>query len=88
MPIRIIVHIHNEDPFLAEVDELPDPKDNFIVIRHPRKRDGKALTFVTDGATSFLYPWARISFLEVMDETQGHDSVLGFFREEGRANHL
>lgn len=84
MPIRIVIHIHNEDPFVAEVDELPDPKDNYIAIRHPRKRDGKELSFITNGATSFLYPWSRISFVEVMDETQSHESVVGFFREEGR----
>ncbi len=85
MPIRVIVHIHNEDPFLAEVEDLPDPHDNFVRIRNPRKRDGKALSFITNGATSFLYPWSRISFIEVMDETQSsNDSVVGFFREEGR----
>jgi hypothetical protein len=84
MSLRVVVHIHNEDPFLAEVDDLPDPKDNFVAIRNPRKRDGKALSFVTNGATSFLYPWSRISFIEVLDEAQTRDSVVGFFREEGR----
>ncbi len=85
MPIRVIVHIHNEDPFLAEVEDLPDPQDNFVRIRNPRKRDGKALSFITNGATSFLYPWSRISFIEVMDETQSSsESIVGFFREEGR----
>lgn len=86
MAIRVIVHIHNEDPFVAEMDEMPDPKDNFILLRNPRKRDGKALTFVTDGATAFLYPWNRISFLEVLDGVagRGHESIVGFFREDQR----
>ncbi len=84
MTIRVVVHVYNEDPFLAELDDVPDPKDNFIVIRHPRKRDGKSLSFITNGATSFIYPWNRISFVEVLDEAQSHDSVVGFFREEGR----
>ncbi len=88
MPIRVVVHIHNEDPFLAEVDDLPDPKDNFIMVRHPRKRDGKALTFITTGATAFMYPWSRISFVEVLDETNAPDSVVGFFREEGRVGRM
>jgi len=84
MPIRVVIHVHNEDPFLAEIDDVPDPKDNFLLVRNPRKRDGKALTFVTNGATSFIYPWARIYFVELMDEAQAQDSVLGFFREDGR----
>lgn len=88
MPVRVIIHVHNEDPFIAELEELPDPKDNFMLVRHPRKRDGKALSFITDGATAFLYPWTRISFVEVMDETQANDSVVGFFREEGRIGRI
>lgn len=84
MSIRVIVHIHNEDPFVAELEELPNPTDSYVQLRHPRRRDGKSLTFITDGATSFLYPWTRISFIEVMDEAQTRDSVVGFFREEGR----
>jgi hypothetical protein len=88
MPIRVVVHIHNEDPFVAEIEDIPEPRDNFLVLRNPRKRDGKALTFVTNGATSFIYPWSRISFVEVMDEAKSQDSVVGFFREEGRSGHL
>lgn len=84
MPIRVVIHVHNEDPFVAEIEGVPDPKDNFLLLRNPRKRDGKALTFVTNGATSFIYPWTRISFVEVMDEAQGQESLVGFFREDGR----
>ncbi len=85
MAVRVVIHVFNEDPFLAEVDEIPKPNDNFMVLRNPRKRDGKSLSFITNGATSFIYPWTRISFVEVLDETQGTDSVVGFFREDGRA---
>ncbi len=85
MAYRVIVHIHNEDPFLAEIDEMPDPKDNFVVLKNPRRRDGKALTFVTDGATAFIYPWTRVSFIEVLDGASGQESIIGFFREEGRS---
>lgn len=88
MAIRVIVHVHNEDPFQAEMDELPDPRDTFVRLRNPRKRDGKALSFITDGATSFIYPWTRITFIEIMDEEQQQaergDGVLNFFREEQR----
>ena len=84
MPIRVVIHVHNEDPFVAEMDDVPNPNDNFLLVRNPRKRDGKSLTFITTGATSFIYPWNRISFVELMDEAQTQDSVVGFFREEGR----
>ena len=84
MAVRVILHVYNEDPIVAEIDDLPDPKDNFLLIRNPRKRDGKSLANVTDGATAFIYPWTRITFIEVMDETQQRNTVVPFFREEGR----
>lgn len=84
MPLRVVVHLHNEDPFVAELDAMPDPKDNFVVLRNPRRRDGKALSFVTDGATSFLYPWTRITFIEILDGAGTPESIVGFFREDAR----
>ena len=44
----IIIHIHNEDPILAEVEEMPQPTDNFIEFTNPRRRDGKAIPYVSD----------------------------------------
>lgn len=84
MALKVVVHIHNEDPFVAEIDEMPDPRDNFVLLRSPRKRDGKELTFVTDGAMAFIYPWTRISFMEILDGAASHESIVGFFRDDGR----
>ncbi|HET9014109.1 MAG TPA: hypothetical protein VFN57_00825 [Thermomicrobiaceae bacterium] len=84
MALRVIVHIHNEDPFVAEVDAVPEPTDNFVLLRNPRRRDGKSLSFVTNGATAFIYPWSRVSFIEVMDGAAGHENIVGFFRDESR----
>ena len=84
MAVRVIVHIHNEDPFVAEVDALPDPRDNFVTLRNPRRKDGKSLSFITTGATAFLYPWSRVSFIEVLDGTTSHENIVGFFRDDAR----
>src|SRR5204863_67629 len=51
MALQVILHLHNEDPFLAEVDALPAPGDNFIKVSNPRKRDGKALSTLAHGVT-------------------------------------
>lgn len=84
MSIRVVVHVYNDDPFVAEMDELPDPKDNFVLLRNPRRRDGKALNLLTEGATAFLYPWTRITFIEVLEGTSAQESIVGFFREDAR----
>lgn len=87
-----IVHLQGEDAILADLDELPDPNHNYIVLRNIRKKDGKPLAYVAEGATAFLYSWNRISFIEMMGEVMSSaraepakpagTTVLGFFRED------
>lgn len=81
MSVEIIIHLHNEDPVLAEIESLPDPKDQTIVITNPRRRDGRSLHYVTEGATSFIFPWTRITFIEVMEQEEAKE-VVEFFRSE------
>ena len=84
--MKVILHLAGEDPILAEMAAMPGPTDQFITITSPRKRDGKPVTYLTDGATSFLYPIARITFLEFMGGEEAAEekssSLLTFFREE------
>lgn len=86
MTIQVIMHLHNEDPFLADIDALPEPTHTFVRVTNPRKRDGKPINTLTNGATAFLYPWTRITFIEVMDDgetPESADALMGFFRENG-----
>ena len=83
MAIRALVHIHNEETIACEIDEMPKPADVFVTVRNPRKKDGKPLQFVDDGATSFIYPFARIAFIELFDEVERRENVVGLFRESG-----
>jgi hypothetical protein len=80
MAFEVIVHLQNEDPILAEMDDLPDPTHQSVTFTNPRRRDGRSLHYVTDGATSFIFPWSRISFIEVM-ESEEEKEVVEFFRE-------
>lgn len=93
MAISAVVHIIGEDAFLADLDAMPDPTHNFIVCRNMRKKDGKQLAFLTDGASAYLYAWSRITFIELMGEIAGATPVaktatpqgtmvLGFFRDD------
>jgi hypothetical protein len=83
MAIRALVHIHNEETIACEIDEMPKPSDSFVVLRHVRKKDGKPLQFVDDDATSFIYPFTRIAFIELFEEVERRENVVGLFRESG-----
>lgn len=88
MAMQVVLHIHNEDPFIADLEALPDPHANYVRVTNPRKRDGKAIPTLTNGATTFLYPWTRITFLEILEDLEAQDSadkLMGFFREGNSA---
>lgn len=80
MSLEVIVHLLNEDPILAELEDMPDPTHQSIVLTNPRRRDGRPLHYITEGATVFIFPWNRITFIEIM-ETEEAREVVEFFRE-------
>lgn len=80
MSKRIILHIVGEDPVMGEVEELPQPTDQFIMISNLRRVDGKDVGFLTEGVDTVLYPWHRLTFVEVMADTGEQGQVVGFFR--------
>jgi hypothetical protein len=80
MAVEVIIHLQNEDPVVAELDELPDPTHQCIFVNSPRRRDGRQLHYVTEGATSFIFPWTRITFVEIMGEEDAGE-VIEFFRD-------
>lgn len=81
MAIRAILHLTGEEAILCEMDAIPDPQDNFITVHNPRRKDGKPLPTLEESATSVVYPWTRISFIEFFETTGQREQVVGFFRE-------
>jgi hypothetical protein len=79
----IIAHMTGEDPFVAEMAELPKPTDTFVHLFNPRLRDGKPLRYASHGMSSIIYPMHRVSFIEVMAGEEERAQVVEFFRERG-----
>lgn len=77
----VIIHVVGEDPILAELEELPKPTDQFLEFTNPKRRDGKPIPYVTTGAKSFMFPWHRLSFVEVMTAESERAATIEFFRE-------
>jgi hypothetical protein len=78
--ITVIVHINNEDPVLGELEDLPDPKDQLILVKHPRKKDGKDLHYLEPNVTEVLWPIYRITFIEMIQNVE-EDEIISFVRE-------
>jgi hypothetical protein len=80
MAYTILIHILNEEPFVGEVEELPTSTDTNLRIQNPRKRDGKDLLNLQSDVTTVIWPWNRISYVEVLP-SGGEDEIIGFVRE-------
>ncbi|HWQ13881.1 MAG TPA: hypothetical protein VNL77_13860 [Roseiflexaceae bacterium] len=80
MAKTVILHIAGEDPVLADLEQDPQPSDMFIRVTNMRKRDGKDVPYLAPGVQSVIFPWHRITFLEIMPSVEERDSVIDFFR--------
>ncbi|MDX9991402.1 MAG: hypothetical protein RBS68_05070 [Anaerolineales bacterium] len=76
----VLIHIANEDPILGEIENLPGSSDTSIVIRNPRKRDGKDLHYLLANVTQVIWPMSRVTFIEIMPGEE-EETIIGFVRE-------
>jgi len=80
MTYTVLIHMANEDPIVAELEELPSPQAQSIIINNPRQRDGKDLHYVLPEVQTLILPWSRINFIEVMP-TEEEEEIVGFIRD-------
>lgn len=80
MAYTVILHIANEDAVVGEVEELPSPSDNLVIVNNPRRRDGKDLHYLDSNVTVVMWPLHRLNFLEVLPREE-EEQVIGFVRE-------
>jgi hypothetical protein len=77
----VIIHLQNEDPMVAEMEELPEPHALSFRCINPRRRDGKPLNYIDEQCTSFIFSWNRVSFIEIMSSDEEEEEIVEFFRD-------
>ena len=80
MAFSLILHIVGEPSILGEVDELPKPSDNLIIVSNPRLRDGKDVHYLEHNVVKVMWPLSRITLIEIM-ESEDEEHLIGFVRE-------
>jgi len=80
MAYSVILHIAGEPSVIGEVDELPKPADNLIVLSNPRLRDGKDIHYLEHNVVKVMWPVSRITLIEIM-ESEDEEHLIGFVRE-------
>jgi len=79
---RVIVHLLNEDPIVAELERMPDPGDTIITLFDPHRGDGKPISYLRDGSTAVVFPMHRVSSIEIFTEDRAKEEEITFYRED------
>jgi len=76
----VLVHVTNEDPVMGEIDALPAATDTMIVLKNPRRKDGKDLHYLEANVSTVIWPVLRIHFIELMPSGE-EEEIISHFRE-------
>ena len=76
----VMLHLTNDELILGEIDQLPDPSDQFMIIHDPRQPDGTTLVYLQEDVTAILIPWHQTKLVQLLPGT-GIEEVIGFVRE-------
>ncbi len=80
MPYSVILHISGETSVAGEIEDIPKPTDNMIVVMNPRQKDGKDLHYIDHNVVRVIWPLAKVSFIEILEGTE-EEKIIGFVRE-------
>jgi hypothetical protein len=80
MAYTVILHVAGEASIAGEVEQLPSPADNIIMVSNPRQKDGKDLHYLDSNVTRVIWPLVKVSFIEILENAE-EEKVIGFVRE-------
>jgi len=62
---NVVIHLHNEQPMMADLFALPAATDVALVCTNLRSMNGTRPVFIDDTASYFVFPFVHVRFLEV-----------------------
>jgi hypothetical protein len=80
MSYTIVLHVSGGEAVVAEVDELPAIDATSILVKNPRRMDGKDLHYLDENVVTVIWPMARLNFIEILP-TKEEEEIIGFVRE-------
>lgn len=80
MAHKVLVHVLNEEAVVGEIEQLPDPTDQVLILRNVRYRDGRDVSYVLPETDTVIYPWERIHCVEILPG-ESEEDVVSFIRE-------
>ena len=60
-----VIHLVGEQPLMADLPKAPLPGDIALVCTNLRMMNQKRPIFVEDGASTFVFPYSQVRFVEI-----------------------
>jgi len=67
----VVLHMLNEQPFMADLFEMPTAADVGLLCTNIRTLDGRRPVFVDQIDSVFLFPYLNLRFLEIKPGSDG-----------------
>ena len=80
MPHTVLIHVLNEEAVVGEIERIPEPTDQVLIVTNIRYRDGRNVSYVLPETDTVVYPWTRIHCVEIMPGEE-KEEVVSFIRE-------
>ena len=80
MAHTVLLHILNEEAVVGEIERLPEPTDQVLIVHNVRHRDGRNVSYVLPETDTVIYPWRRIHCVEIL-AGESREEVISFVRE-------
>jgi hypothetical protein len=63
----VVVHLHNEQPLLADLLFEPAQRDTVLICRNLRTMNGQKPVFADQTDSTFVLPLTRVTFVEIQE---------------------
>jgi len=76
----VLIHVLNEESVVGEIEGIPDPTDQVIIVNNVRLRDGRDVSYLLPETDTVVYPWTRIHCVEILPSEE-EEEIISFIRE-------
>ncbi len=80
MPHTVLIHILNEEAIVGEIEQIPEPSDQVLIVSNLHYRDGRDVSYILPETDTVVYPWSRIHCLEILPGEE-KEEIVSFIRE-------
>lgn len=71
----VVIHLHNEQPILADLMDEPTASDTCLICTNLRTMNGKTPVFAERADSTFVFPLAHVRFVEIRPESLEESEV-------------